>query len=424
MSDSAQDRPRGGVLLRHRDFRRLWTGETISEVGTQVSMLALPLVAVRTLHASTFQVGLLTAASTLAFFVVGLPAGAWLDRWRRRRVMIVADLGRALAFGLIPLTYALGGLGMPMLYAVALTAGVLTVFFDVAYQSYLPSLVGMDNVVEGNAKLTGTAQAAQIVGPFLAGGLVQALGAAYAVAVDAISFLFSGSALISIKKREAPIVVPDGGHPPLHRDILEGLRFVFGHPVLRAITATTATANFFSGVMAAVEIVFLVRVVHATPGVIGVLFGAIGIGGLVGAFLATPLARRVGGARATLLGMFATAPVLLVPLTTSGPGLLLFAVGYGLSAVGVVIYNINQVSFRQRLCPERLLGRMNASIRFLVSGVMPIGGLVGGLIGTAIGLRPTLWIAAIGEVAAVVWLLASPVRRMHEFPPPPESASG
>ena len=377
MSDSAK--PFHGYLLHHRDFRRLWAGQTVSEVGTQVSLLALPLVAVHTLHATTFQVGLLTAASTLAFFVVALPVGVWLDRWRRRRVMIIADLGRALVLGCIPVTYALGGLRMVVLYGVALTAGVLTVFFDVGYQSYLPSLVGVDHLGEGNAKLEGSSQVAQILGPFLAGGLVQVLGAAYAVAVDAASFVFSGTAVITIRAREQAVVVPPGGHPRLHRDIAEGLRSVFGHPVLRAITATTATANFFSGMMTAVEIVFLVRVVHVDPAVSRVLFAAIGLGGLVGAFLATPLARRVGGARATVLGAVAIAPILLVPLTTTGLGLLLFAGGYGLSAVGVVIYNVNQVSFRQRLCPYRLLGRMNSSVRFVVSGVLPIGGLAGGL---------------------------------------------
>jgi MFS family permease len=405
-----------GVLLRHRDFRRLWAGETVSELGTQVSLLAIPLVAVRTLHATTLQVGLLAAAATVPFLVVGLPAGALIDRMRRRRVMIAADLGRLLALGSIPVTYALGHLGLAQLYAVALVAGGLTVFFDVAYQSYLPSLVGLDNVIEGNAKLIGSAQVSQVAGPSIAGLLIQAIGGAYAVALDAGSFLFSGAAITAIRAKEPRPAVPEGGHPRLHRDIAEGLRFVFGQPLLRAITACTTSCNFFSGVMTAVEVVFLVRVVHAQPGVIGLLFAAVGLGGLIGAFSASAVARRFGGARSLFVGLLFNSAALLIPLTQPGAGLLFFAVGYCLTAFGTVIYNVNQVSFRQVLCPERLLGRMNATIRFLVFGVTPIGGLAGGVIGTAIGLRPTLWVAAVGEFCSLGWLLASPIRRMRDFP--------
>ena len=191
-----------GVLIRHRDFRLLWGGETVSQLGSQVSLLAIPLLAVRTLHATTFQMGLLTAASTAAFLVVGLPAGVWVDRIRRRRVMIGADLGRLLALGSVPVAYAAGLLTLAQLFVVTLVAGVLTVFFDVAYQSYLPSLVGREHLVEGNAKLTGSEQAATVAGPSIAGGLVQAIGSAAAVAVDAVSFLVSGAAVTAIRTPE------------------------------------------------------------------------------------------------------------------------------------------------------------------------------------------------------------------------------
>jgi len=407
---------RGG-LFGHRDFRRLWGGESVSELGSQVSVLAIPLVAVRTLHATTFQIGALTAASTAAFLIVGLPAGVWVDRLRRRPIMIAADLGRMLALGSIPVTYGLGSLTLLQLYIVTLVSGVLTVFFDVSYQSYLPSLVGTDHLVEGNAKLTGSAQVAQVAGPSLAGGLVQAIGGSYAVAVDAVSFLVSAVAVGAIRSAEPAAHVPEGGHRRIHRDIGEGLRFVFGHPLLRAIAATTATSNLFSGIMAAVEIVFLVRVVHAAPGIIGLLFAIGSIGGLLAAFVASRLARRIGGARATFVGIFASVGALLIPLTGRGWGVLFFAGGFFFNSFGAVLYNINQVSFRQRLCPERLLGRMNASMRFVVWGVMPIGALAGGGIGSAIGLRPTLWIAAVGESVAGGWLLASPIRRMRDYPP-------
>jgi MFS family permease len=409
-----------GGLLRHRDFRFLWAGESVSELGSQVSFLAIPLVAVRTLHATTFQIGLLTASSTIAFLIVGLPAGVWVDRLRRRWVMIAADIGRMVALGSIPLAYVLGGLSLAQLYVVSLVAGVLTVFFDVAYQSYLPSLVGPEHLVEGNAKLTGSAQVAQVAGPSVAGGLVQAIGGPYAISIDAFSFLFSGAAVAAIRAPEPAPVVPEGGHRSLAHDIGEGLRFVFGHPLLRAIAATTTTAYFFSGIMAAVEIVFLVRIVHAAPGIIGLLFALGAIGGLIGAVAAAPLARRIGGARATIFGIFADLGGLLIPFTSAHAGLLFFGFGNFAYAFGAVLYNINQVSFRQRLCPEHLLGRMNASMRFAVWGILPVGALIGGILGTETSLRSTLWVGAIGGCLAGVWLLASPMRRMRDFPDAPE----
>jgi MFS family permease len=400
----------------------LWGGETVSELGSQVSLLAIPLLAVGVLHATTFEMGLLTAASTAAFLVVGLPAGVWVDRIRRRRVMIVADLGRVLALGSIPIAYALGGLTLVQLFVVTLASGILTVFFDVAYQSYLPALVGREHLVEGNAKLTGSAQVATVAGPSLAGGLVQAIGASATVAVDAASFLFSAVAVGAIRAPEPKPEPPAAGDPKLMHDIAEGLRFVFGNVLLRAIAATTATSNFFSGISAAVEVVFLVREVHASPGVIGLLFTMGGVGGVLGAFAAGPIAARLGGARATLVGIAGNVGGLLIPLTTPGAGLVLFGLGLLIVSFFVVVYNVNQVSFRQRLCPDRLLGRMNATMRFVVWGVLPIGSLIGGVLGSFLGLRTTLWIGMVGEVFAGIWLVASPMRTMRDFPETPGAA--
>ncbi|MFZ0666897.1 MAG: MFS transporter [Acidimicrobiales bacterium] len=405
---------RGGDLWRHRDFSRLWAGESVSEFGSQVSLLAVPLIAVRTLDATTFQIGLLTALSTAAFLLVGLPAGVWVDRLRRRNVMIVSDVGRVVALGSIPVTYAFGALSLVQLYVVMFVAGVLTVFFDVAYQSYLPSLVGLQNISEGNAKLMGSQQVAQVAGPSVAGALIQAIGGSFAVATDAASFLVSGMAISRISAPET--VLKDEVPHRLYEGMTEGLKFVFGHPLLRAIAATTATSNFSSGIMTAVEIVFLVRVVHARPDVIGLLFAAVGIGGLLAALMASRLSRRIGEGRATILGAVSGVGALLIPLATPGAGVLFFAAGYFVAAFGTVVYNINQVTFRQRLCPPRLLGRMNASMRFVVWGVTPVGALLGGAIGQSIGLRPTMWLAAIGEAVAGAWLLASPLRKMKNFP--------
>jgi MFS family permease len=418
---------KGGVLLKHPDFRRLWVGETVRELGTQVSVLAVPLLAVRSLHASTFQVALLTATATLGFLMVGLPAGAWVDRLRRRNVMIAADLGRLLAMGSIPIAYAFGALGMLQLYLATLAAGLLTVFFDVAYQSYLPSLVGHEHVIEGNAKLGGSAEVAQLAGPSLAGGLVQAIGGPYAVAVDAVSFLVSGACVKTIRQREEDPLEHAAGLRNLIREIGAGLRFVVDQPLIRAITIASTTNNFFSGVMTAVEVVFLVRVIHAQPDVIGFSFAAVGAGGLAGALFALRISRRFGGARATVAGALLSVLGLLIPIASPGVGVLFFGIGYAGSALGTSVYNINQLSFRQRLCPPNLLGRMNASIRFVVSGVSPVGALIGGLIGTEIGLRPTMWVAAVGELSAAGWLLASPMRKLRDFPenalPPGDQSS-
>lgn len=411
--NQAAARSRGALVLRHRDFRRLWGGGSVSEIGSQVSLLAIPLVAVRALHATTFQVGLLAASSTLAFVLVGLPAGAIIDRVRRRRAMIAADLGRMAAFGSVPVVYALGHLGLPQLYCVTFVAGMLTVVFDVGYQSYLPSLVGLDHVVAGNAELTASSQVAQVVGPSLAGALVQAIGGPYAVVVDAMSFLWSGVAIGTIRAAERP---PAPREVPLVADLLEGLRLVFAHPVLRALAATTATANLFGAITTAVEVPFLVRSVHASPGAIGLLFAAVGVGGLLGAAAASRTAEQLGGARAARAGIYLGAGGLLVPLTGPGLGLFLFATGYSICAFGTVVYNVNQVSFRQRLCPEHLLGRMNATMRFASWGVLPLGAVIGGGIASAVGLRAVLWLAAGGRVSAAVWLLASPVRSMRHFP--------
>lgn len=410
-----------GALRGHRDFNLLWGGETVSELGSQVSLLAIPLLAVKTLHATTFEMGLLTAASTAAFLIVGLPAGVWVDRVRRRRLMIGTDLGRLLALGSIPIAYTLGHLTLIQLFVVTLATGILTVFFDVAYQSYLPVLVGRTHLVEGNAKLAGSAQVAAVAGPSAAGGLVQAIGSAAAVGVDAASFLVSALAVRTIRAPEPAPTVPEQGHPRLLQGIAEGLRFVFGNGLLRAIAATTATSNLFSGIAAAVEIVFLVRQVHASAGVIGLLFALGGAGGVAGAFAAGPIARRFGGARATIIGIAGSVGALLIPLTMTGAGLLYFGVGLLMVSFSATVYNVNQVSFRQRLCPDRLLGRMNATMRFVVWGVLPIGALVGGVLGARFGLRTTLWIGALGQALAGIWLLASPMRHLRDFPEAEES---
>lgn len=402
-------------LLREHDFRQLFLADTISQLGTQVSILALPLVAVLALHAGAFQVGLLTACETAAFLFVGLPAGAWVDRMRRRNVLVTGDVGRAIVLGSVPVTWALGVLTLPQLYAVALINGVLTVFFDVAYQSFLPHLVGRDHLVEGNAKLEAVRGVNQIAGPTVAGLVIQWLTAPVAVAVDAASFAGSALFIGLIRRREPrPARGPDAH---LGREIAEGLRFVLGNRLLRAIAMCTGSANLFSTISWSMVMVLLARDLRLPPGTIGLFFSFGAVGGLIGALTATRLAARIGQGPAIWLpiavgGLFG----LLVPMAQRGWMLWAAAVGMLVSGFGAVVYNVTQVSFRQRLTPERLLGRMNATMRFLVWGTMPLGGFLGGVLGRYLGVRPALWVAAVGAMFAFVPVLGSPLRTMRQLP--------
>jgi MFS family permease len=405
-----------GLLRRHHDFRLLWTGQTVSQFGSQVTLLALPLVAIRQLHASTFAVGLLTTAEFAGFPLVGLPAGAWVDRMHRRPVLVAADVGRALALASVPVAAMLDVLTMAQLYAVALVMGVLTVFFDVAYLSYLPALVGRDDLVDGNARLEMSRSTAQVAGPGLGGGLVQVMTAPYAVLVDAVSFVVSALSVGAIRGREGPLERPPGG-PRLRQEIGEGLRYVLGHPILRSLAVSVATFNLFSATFDAVCVVFLARTLHLSAGVIGLLFTVSALGSLTGAVLTGPISRRLGSARTIWVAPLLTYPwFLLVPLTTRGVGLLLFVVGTVVAFAGTVVFNVGAVSFRQAICPPRLLGRMTASMRFLSWGTPPLGGLLGGWLGGRYGVRSALWVSSVGVLLSVPWLVWSPLRGMRDLP--------
>jgi MFS family permease len=400
------------ALRGHRDFRLLWTGETVSQVGTQVGLVALPLLAATVLGATPWEMGVLTAAETAAFLLVGLPAGALLDRVRRRPVMVAADVVRAALLLTVPVAWWLGVLTFAQLVVVALLAGVATVFFDVGYQSILPSVVGRAGLVEGNGKLESTRAAAHAAGPALGGGLVQLAGAANALLADAVSFLASAAALARMAPEPAPAPrEPAGGG--FGSDVREGLAFVVRHPLLRPIVLCTGTANLFGGVLAAVSVLYLVQELGLPAGGVGLVLAAGSAGGLVGALTAGAWIRRFGQGRVLVGALLVTGPpVLLLPV----PGVAPFAAAYAAVLYGGVVYNVAQVSFRQSICPDRLLGRMNASVRFLVWGTIPIGGLAGGALGGWLGLRPTLLVVALGTIAAPLWLLASPLRGMRDLP--------
>jgi MFS family permease len=405
------------TLWRHPDFLKLWTAETVSQLGTNVTMLALPLTAILVLHASAFQVGLLTTFEFLPFILVGLPAGAWVDRLRRRRILIAGDLGRAAILGSVPLAYALGSLHMWHLYLAAFLTGICTVFFDVSYQSYLPSLVDRDQLIDGNAKLEVSRSAAQVAGPAFAGWLIELLKAPVAIAVDAASYLWSAIWIFAIRRVEPPVEVPEGGHPSIRSDIREGVRYVWRHPYLRPIAFCTANSNFWSSMAMAITLLFAVRSLGLSAGQIGTIFSIGSIAVLVGAALAHRITKRLG-VGPTIIGaaIVFCVPGFLIPLASPSTAWPLLITALTLFGIGGVVYNIAQVSLRQAITPQRLQGRMNATMRFMVWGTMPIGSFLGGLFATWFNLRPALWIAAVGGFFSFVPPLLSPVRSIERIP--------
>jgi MFS family permease len=403
---------------------KLWTGETISQFGTQVTLLGLPLIAILLLKANAFQVGLLGTVEFLPFILFGLPAGAWVDRLRRRPILIAGDVGRALSLASIPIAYELGQLSLPQLYVVAFVNGVLTVFFDVAYQAFLPSIVEREELLEGNSKLEGSRATAQLAGPGLAGGLIQWVGAPLAIIADGVSFLGSALFVFLIRRPEPPVEVHSEGKQKIRTEIAQGLRYVLGNPLLRSIAACTSSANFFGQIGFAVIILYAVRQLDLTPGAIGIIFAFGNVGALLGALSGSRIARKLGvGPAIVLSALLFGPPSILIPLASAS-----FPYPYLIGALFIssffnVIYNVNQVGLRQAITPLRMQGRMNATMRFMVWGTIPIGALVGGLLGNTIGLRPTLWISAIGSCLPFLPVLFSPVRSLEEIPNPPEEAA-
>jgi MFS family permease len=410
---------RPGGLWLHRDFRSLWAAETISVIGSQISGLALPLVAVIVLEASAFEVALLGVIEFAPFILISLPAGVWVDRLRRKPILVGADLGRGILLASVPVAYWLDVLTIWQLYVVGFCVGILTVFFDVSYQSYLPSLVARDQLVEGNSKLEISRSAAQLAGPALAGVLVEAIRAPGAVLLDAVSFFFSAVFLFRIRTQErAPTREEREAGPGMKEEIKEGLRWVLGNKYLRWIAASTATFNFFANIIFSIYLVYAVRVLEIRPGVIGLVFALGSIGYLAGAVFANRLSRRFGVGPTIIGGAAGSISLLLLAVAPASNPIPFLVVAQAISSMGIPIYNITQLSFRQAITPERLQGRMNSVMRFIVWGVMPLGALLGGALATWFGLRSAIWVGAIGMSLAVLPVLLSPVRTLREMPQP------
>jgi MFS family permease len=412
------ERPRGR-LLRHRDFVKLWVGQTVSDLGTAVTGVVLPLVAVVYLEATPFEVGALAAIEWLPWLLIGLPAGVWVDRSRRRPLMLWCDIVRAAAIGSVPLVAAVGTLYLAQLYVAAVVTGVATVLFQVAYQAYLPTLIETEDLAEGNAKLQGSQTVMQVGGAGLGGLLVQLFRGPFALVADAASYVVSTLSLWLITDREPPREpVPRN----LRAEIAEGARYVRADPVLRVMTIAPAIGNFFFTGFSGIEVLFLVRSVHLEPGYVGLLVGVVGLGAVLGAVLARPVGRRFGTSRAVWAVSLVTSPFgLLIGLTTRGPGIVFFVVGNVALFIGILIYNVTIGAFRQAYCPPTILGRVVASMRFVLFGTIPLGALFGGALASAIGVREAVWVLLAGNVTSALVLALSPLRTMRDLPTAPAS---
>ena len=396
-------------LWRLSRFRNLWLAQTVSLLGTQVTLVAFPFVALL-LHGSALDVSLLSAVEFVPILVFGLPAGAWVERLPLRRVMLVADAARAVALAVVPVAYAAKVLTLPLLFAVAFVVGLGTLFFDVAQMSYLPRVVTDDQLADGNAKLEGSRSFAQLGGPTVGGFLIQLVAAPTAVLVDAVSYAGSFVTLLFVPERgrvEAPERDGQGG---LRGEIGEGVRFVLGHRLLRPLAMCDATANLAFAAILALQVFYGARVLDLGSGAIGVVLAVGNAGGMAGALVCGPLSKRVAPG-ALLIGSIVlfTAGAAALPLATGEIG---FGVGLFVIYVGVVVYNITTVTLRQVITPDRLLGRMNATLRFIEWGTLPLGAALGGLLVAPVGLRGVLWLAAAVCGLSVLPPLLSPVRTM------------
>jgi predicted MFS family arabinose efflux permease len=400
-----------------RDFRLFWFGETTSKLGSSVSGVAFSLVAVSTLHASTFVVTLLTAAVWLPWLVIGLPAGAWVDRMRRRPLMIGCDAAAVVLFLSIPVAYWMGVLTITQLVVVELLVGVVTVFFQTSYGAFLPALVSRDKLPEANAKMQGSASAVQVVGPGAGGLIAQVFGAVFGLIADAASFAVSMVCLLALRTDE-PRRTPTKRN--LRAEIATGMRFVIRDPYLRVLMSFGAAANLALAGYQAILVVFLVRSVGLGSGAVGVVLAATSVGGVLGAMVSGRIAKWVGTARGVIVCELVGTPFgLLIPLTSKGFGLTFLVVGGTLVNAGVIAANVIQSSFRQAYVPDKIRGRVSTSGSFLNYGAVPLGALLAGTFGTAFGIRPTLWIMTALLALSGLILLLGPARHRRDYPTAP-----
>lgn len=414
-----------GRLWRHRAFMLFWSGETVSLFGTQITMLALPLTAVLTLHATSAQLGLVRFAEALPYVIFTLIFGAWVDRRQRKPVLIVANAARGVLIGLVPLLAILHLLQFSLLTAVAFGVGVFTVLFDVTWLAYVPTVISADDLVEANGKVTMSSAAAEVAGPGLGGALVQVLSAPLALVADAISYVVATATLLAIRAPEPVPLAQQGHRKQLLREIGEGIQTVWANQFLRAIMLMSGLWNMLFGISDTVFVLYAIRELRLQPGTLGAIFGVGAIGGLIGSAISTRVSQR--GAFGPVLGIaftFGSIPWLLLPAVRGAQPLEIvgFTLAYFLIRLGLGLWSVLTLSFRQAITPHHLLGRVGASLRFVAYGLGALGFLLAGMLATLLGLRRTLWVAAVGFL--VIWaitVLATPLPRIRAIPADPDS---
>jgi MFS family permease len=415
-------------LWRHRDFVKIWSAATVSAMGSQVTLFAVPFIALTMLGASVFQVSLLTAVEMLPFLLFTLPAGAWLDRLRRRPVLVAADICRGVTLMSIPVAFLAGALSIWQLYVVAFVTGTFTAVFDIADQSYLPAIVERDDLVDGNAHLQISYSVAQIGGPALGGNMIAWVAAPWAITVDALSFFASGAFISAIRRREEKPArrLDESGRPTsIRSEVVEGLRYVLGHPYLRPIAACTGLGNLFGAALFGIFPFLIWNELKLPPAFFGTVMGLASVGFLVGATLASRLQGSIGIGRTIIVSAALGAPAyLLIAFTPGHLGLAAVTLFVGWFVVGMtqVIYNVAQISLRQSITPLELQSRMNATMRFIVWGTIPIGSLMGGALATFVPVRAALIVAAVASFTAVIPVLMSPLRSLRDMPEVEEPA--
>lgn len=408
---------RGGVL-RNKDFAKLWAGESVSLVGTQVTQFTMPLVAILSLNATVFQVGVLNALRFVPVIVLSLFAGVWLDRVRRRPVLIGCALASAVVIGLVPITSVTGVLSIGLLYAVVTLAGALSMTFDVGALSYVPFLVERRHLAQGNGMIQTSTAFAGVAGPGLAGFLVGLITAPITLSVDAVSYLFSAAGLISIRKREPAPAAP-AQDTSMWRSVAEGLRTVYGNSLLRAMLTQGTMMNLAYGIFITVFVVYAIRALGLSALQLGIVMAAAAVGSMTGAMLASRVTRALGLGRtmtATVILVSAAPLLLLIPRNASLPAIAVMITAQFCYGVSLTMNNVNAITIRQVATPPRLLARMNATYRMQLYGAAPIGMFAGGLLGTTYGLRTALVIGLIGIAIPVIWIFFSPVFRLKEMP--------
>jgi MFS family permease len=413
--DTAQRRK--NLLLRHRDFRLFWLGETTSTLGSQMTVVVVPLIALEVLHRGTLAVGLLQSCQWVPWFVIGLPVGAWVDRLAKRPIMLIADVVAFLAFISIPVAAWTGTLTIAQLVIALMIGGGAQVFFSTAFGPYLRTLLTEQDRPEGNASLEASSAASQVAGPGVGGIVSQLFGAVSGMLINGLTFAYSAFCLMRISVSESVREPPERPRTSLRTEIKEGLIFVARDPYLRVMALYEGLGNIGDAMMTAVAIVFLVRTLDVNAAVAGVLVAVTNVGGILGAMATVRLCRRLGNARATLLAVAVTSPfTLLIPLSFHGGGLALFIVGGTVYLAGISVANVALGTFLQTYVPDRLVGRSNAAFTLLSRGCMPLGGLIGAIVGSAYSPRIALIAAGIVITLSTGALLIGPLRHRRELP--------